>query len=86
MDAFSAKQTQKPNFKQGYSPPPPIFPYPSPAKPTFLCPGQFKPGRLAVLQVDGPEWSTPRRFHCCHIYFRMLDNIEEAVLHPLVIS
>ncbi len=33
MDAFSAKQTQKPNFKQVYSPPPPSFltpPLPSP--------------------------------------------------------
>ncbi len=40
-------------------------------------PSHFKPGLLAAVRVDGPEWSTPRKFYCCHIREQMSDNVCE---------
>jgi hypothetical protein len=39
------------------------------------CPTCFKLSQLAAFHQDGPEYSTPRRFHCCHIWEPMPDNV-----------
>jgi hypothetical protein len=44
----------------------------------IMCPyntSHLKPSLLAAFQVDGPEWSTQRRFHCGHIWEQMLDDV-----------
>ncbi len=53
---------------------------PSPDKASSLCPHHFKPSQLAALQVDGPEWNTPRSFYYSHM---MLDDISLAYVSCL---
>jgi hypothetical protein len=49
-------------------------PYPSSAHATSI------PNQLATLQSNGPEWSTPKYFHCSHIHTQMLDNVSLAFI------
>ncbi len=46
------------------------------------CPGRFKPGQLAALQLNEPEWSTLRSFHCNHIWTQMLGHVNVAFFIP----
>jgi hypothetical protein len=46
-------------------------------RPPPLLPSYFKHSQLAEFQVVGPEWKTPRKFHCSLIWEQMLDNVHE---------
>ncbi len=41
------------------------------------CPSHCKLSQLAAFQWDGPEWSTPRKFHCSYICGQTTDNVLE---------
>ncbi len=47
-----------------------------------MCPWskllQAKSTTVAALQGDWPKWSTPRIFHCSHIWTQMLDTVSVA--------
>jgi hypothetical protein len=48
-----------------------------------MCPApplhqrQFKPSLLSAFQIDGPGWSTPRRFQSSLMWEQILDNVRE---------
>jgi hypothetical protein len=71
-------RVKSPNLCRPFSPPlylslpPPLPPHPPLPKP---LPYVQATSRLAALQGDGPEWSTPRNFLCSHICTWMLDNV-----------
>jgi hypothetical protein len=50
-----------------------------------FCTSHCKLSQLSSFQGHGPEWSTPSRFHCRHIWEQMPDNVRKHLSLTLIL-
>ncbi len=51
-----------------------------------LCTSHCKLSQLSSFQRHGPEWSTPSRSHCRHIWEQMPDNVRKHLSLTLILA